>query len=136
MHPLPRKTPEAEPYWQGMDKNELRYQFCLDCSQPVFHPRHLCPYCMSSRLEWRVSSGKAKIYTYSVVYRPLFPDWKAPYILAIVKLDEDYYLSTQIVDCFPEQVRVDMPVEITFERVSPDLVLPKFRPRNERQVVN
>jgi len=128
MQPLPRKTLESEPYWEGLQKNELRYQFCRGCSQAVFHPRELCPYCMSSQLEWRVSSGKAKIYTYSIVYRSLFPDWKAPYILAIVRLDEDFYMFTQIVDCSPEQVQVEMPIEVMFDQVTADLVLPKFRP--------
>ena len=126
--PLPRKTLESEPYWEGLQKNELRYQFCPACSKAVFHPRHLCPYCLCSNLEWRVSSGKAKIYTYSVIYRPLFPDWKAPYILAIVRLDEDYYMFTEIVNCSAEEVQVEMPVEVTFDSVAPEVILPKFRP--------
>lgn len=126
--PMPRKSLEAAPYWDGLQKKELRYQFCQACSKAVFHPRQLCPYCLSSELEWRVSKGKAKIYSYSVIYRPLFPEWKSPYILGIVQLEEDFYMFTEIVECSAEQVKIDMAVQVVFHPISSDTVLPKFRP--------
>jgi hypothetical protein len=35
---------------------------------------------------------------------------------------------TTIVDCAPEGIQCDMPVEATFEDVTDEVSLPKFRP--------
>ena len=37
--------------------------------------------------------------------------------------------GSNIVDCAPQDVRIDMPVEVVFEDLSPEVTLPKFRPR-------
>jgi hypothetical protein len=35
---------------------------------------------------------------------------------------------SQIVDCAEEDLRIDMPLEVTFVELSPELTLPFFRP--------
>jgi uncharacterized OB-fold protein len=47
---------------------------------------------------------------------------------AIVQLDEVVRVPTNIVECPPEDVRVDMPVVAVFDHVSPEWTLMKFRP--------
>jgi hypothetical protein len=51
-----------------------------------------------------------------------------PYVLAIVELEEGPRLTTNIVGCEPSDVRVDMPVEVAFDDVTPEVTLVKFRP--------
>ncbi len=51
----------------------------------------------------------------------------APYVLAIVELDEGPRMTTNVV-APPEQVRVDMPVTVFFDDVTPDHTLVKFKP--------
>ena len=48
-------------------------------------------------------------------------------MLAIVQLDEGPRLTTNIAAA-PEQVRVDMPVTVHFDDVTPDRTLVKFKP--------
>jgi uncharacterized OB-fold protein len=51
----------------------------------------------------------------------------APYVLAIVELAEGPRMTTNIV-ASPEQVRVEMPVQVFFDDVTPDHTLVKFKP--------
>ncbi|CAB4852820.1 unannotated protein [freshwater metagenome] len=53
-------------------------------------------------------------------------------MLAYVELDDqpDVRLTTRLIDCAPEDVRVGMPVEVTFQAAD-DIWLPLFRPVKE-----
>jgi uncharacterized OB-fold protein len=49
--------------------------------------------------------------------------------VALVELDEGARLISNVVDCPPERVVCDMPVEVVFDDVTSEVTLPKFRPR-------
>ena len=55
---------------------------------------------------------------------------EAPYAIAVVKLDEGVQLMTNIMECdqTPEALQLDMPLEVTFKRLSDDINLPLFKP--------
>ena len=53
---------------------------------------------------------------------------EAPYAYAIVQLDEGVRMPTNIVDCPLDDIRVDMPVTVRFDDVSPEWTLVKFKP--------
>ena len=77
---------------------------------------------------WERVSGKGKVYSYTVVRRAssrAFAD--APYVLAIVELAEGPRMTSDIV-APPEQVRVEMPVQVFFDDVTPEVTLVKFKP--------
>ena len=61
--------------------------------------------------------------------RPAGPAFKpdAPYVVAIVELDEGARMMTNIVGCPPESVRIGQRVAVSYEDVSTDISLPKFR---------
>ena len=71
-----------------------------------------------------------RVYTYTIVDQPAHPDFQAdtPYTYAIVQLDEGVRVPTNIVECAPEDVRVDMPVGAVFDDVSAEWTLVKFKP--------
>ena len=54
-----------------------------------------------------------------------------PYTVAVVELDEGPHLITNLVGCTPEDVRVGMPVEVTFEDIAPEATLPRFKPLHQ-----
>ena len=62
-------------------------------------------------------------------WMPGLPD---RYVLALVRLAEqgDVRLVTNIVDCDPDAVRIDMPVSVRFEQAE-DLWIPLFAPSGE-----
>ena len=48
---------------------------------------------------------------------------RLPLVVAIVELDEGPRLTTNIVGCTPEDVKVGLPVEATFEDLGPETLV-------------
>jgi uncharacterized OB-fold protein len=69
------------------------------------------------------------VHTFTVNHQAWMPGPELPYVVAIVELPEQegLRLTTNIVDCAPEEVRIGMPVEVTFEQHD-DVWIPLFRP--------
>jgi uncharacterized OB-fold protein len=128
--PLPRPSPFSRPFWEAARRHQLMIQRCSACQSHIFYPRYNCPQCGSRDLEWVKASGKGKVYTYTVARRPTHPAFadRVPYVIAIVELEEGPHLTTNIVDCDPDSVRIDMPLEVTFEDVNEETSLVMFRP--------
>jgi uncharacterized OB-fold protein len=128
--PLPLITELSKVFYDGCKENKLLYQKCTDCNEVVFFPKEFCPKCMSHNLEWRESKGKGKVYTFTVTYDFAPPEFMedVPYSLAIINIDEGFSIMSNIVECDLEELRCDMPVEVAFEPVTPEITLPKFRP--------
>ena len=51
--------------------------------------------------------------------------------MAYVELEEGVRMLTNIVGCDPESVTIGMPVEVTFEDVTPEVSVPLFKPATE-----
>ncbi len=128
--PLPVPSPVTQPFWDGLKARQVRIQRCAECWRYVFYPRTLCPHCLSQRLEWVAASGRGHVYTYTVVRRAMHPAFQpeTPYLFAIVELEEGIRLPTNIVNCRPEDARVDMPVKAVYDDVTPEITLLKFEP--------
>ena len=127
--PAPVVNPWARPFWEAAREEKLIIQKCEDCEKFVFYPRIACPHCFSDHLKWVEASGKGTIYSYTVVENnaPSAFIKDMPYVVAVIKLEEGVQMLSNIVDCDPEEVACDMPVEVTFEKLSDDITLPKFR---------
>ena len=126
----PIVNPCARPFWEAARQEKLVIQHCEDCKENIFYPRLYCPECHSENLDWIESSGRGTVYSFSVVHSnspSAFID-DIPYVVAIVRLEEGVQMCTNIVGCDPEDIRCDMPVEVTFERLDDEFTLPKFKP--------
>ncbi|MCX5851298.1 MAG: Zn-ribbon domain-containing OB-fold protein [Deltaproteobacteria bacterium] len=128
--PLPLITPLSKVFYDACRDKKLMYQQCNDCGEIIFFPKHLCPNCMSRNLGWKESKGKGKIQTFTVTYEAAPPEFAAdqPYALAIIRLDEGFRMMTNIVECDFNTLSCEMPVEVVFDAVTPEITLPKFRP--------
>ena len=132
---MPVPTPETRPYWDGCAAGELRIQRCVDCREPYFYPREICPACGSANVEWFTASGRATLYSYVINHRPA-PGFEAeaPYAIAVVQLAEGPRMMTNIVGGpnTPEDLVLDMPLRVVFEARG-DIWLPVFTPGQEGQ---
>jgi len=128
--PLPRILPEAERFWRSAAAGVLELQFCLNCQQYIYYPRVRCPHCLSNTLEWRPTSGKGRIHSFTIARRPTHPALasQVPYVIAIVELAEGPRMTCLIRGCDPEDVHIDMPVRTSFLPVREDLALVDFEP--------
>ncbi len=127
--PLPRLDEENHFYWTSGKDGVLRMMRCQSCKYWIHPAGPVCPKCLSREIAPEALSGKGEVFTYSLNVKPWAPGMKVPYVIAVVRLAEQEHLQllTNIVDVAPEDVRIGMPVEVTFEQ-DEDVWLPMFRP--------
>ncbi len=128
--PLPAITEENKPFWDYTKQHELRVQKCLGCGKLFYPPSGMCPHCYHMESEWVKLSGRGKVYSYVIVRRSNNPAFAndVPYVVSIIETDEGIRYYSNVIDCKPEDVSIDMPVEVVFEDVTEEITLPKFRP--------
>ena len=133
---LPTPDEDTQPFWDGANAHKLVIKRCNACGEFHHYPRPFCPKCWSPDVEWYEASGRATLYTWSVVYvneLPPFPE-RLPYVAALVDLEEGPRMMTNVVDCEFDELEGGLALEVVFEQVSDDprVTLPRFRPAPER----
>ncbi|GGS99447.1 Zn-ribbon domain-containing OB-fold protein [Nonomuraea spiralis] len=130
MKPVPKPTPETQPFWDGTAAGELRIQRCRTCERHYFYPRPSCPRCGGDDVEWVRATGRATLYSYVINHRPA-PGFEAegPYAIAVVELEEGVRMMTNIVGVpnTPEALLLDMELRVVFERRG-EVHVPLFEP--------
>jgi uncharacterized protein len=128
----PHPTWLTAPFWEAARRRELLRPQCRTCQRSFFTPQIACTYCLSEDWEWVASSGNGTLYSFTLVSRPPVPGFEVPYILAIVDLDENSWsMLSRLVGTSAAEVRVGMPVCVSWATVDEFLTLPVFRPRAE-----
>ena len=127
---LPQVTPENEHYWKGGARGELVFLRCGECRHYVHPPSPICPECLSKRLAPAPVSGRARLLTWTENHHPWIPGFEPPYLIAIVEIEEQRGLriTTNLVNCTPEELRMELPVRVLFEERDDGIFLPLFEP--------
>lgn len=128
--PLPLITSLSKIFYDGCRENKLLYQKCEDCNEVIFYPKQLCSNCFGRNLQWVSSSGKGIIHSFTICYDSVPPAFAAdtPFVLAIIRMEEGFTILSNIVECKFNELRSDLPVEVVYEKVTPEITLPRFRP--------
>ncbi len=131
--PLPIPDPVTRPFWDSLRAHAIQLQRCAACGRFIYYPRPVCPSCLSDDLGWTPVSGRGLVHAFTIPHR--HPDRafaaRAPYVVALVELEEGARMLSNLVDVAPDpaDVRVGMPVEIVYDDVTEEITLPRFRPR-------
>ena len=128
---LPRVTDRNRFYWTAGRDGELRFQRCNECKYFIHPPGVLCPKCHSKDLGVEAVSGRGEVHTFSINHQAWMPGLALPFVLAVVRLPEqaDLRITTNIVNCAPDDVTFGMPVQVLFEAHTEDEVwIPLFEP--------
>lgn len=125
--------PVARPFWAGCAAGELRIQSCAACGQRRMPPRPMCPSCHALASRWDRMAGTATVWSFAVPHPPLLPAYaeRAPYAVLVVTLDDDpsiRLVGDAATGIDPDAFAIGYAVEVTFERVSDDVVLPRWLP--------
>jgi uncharacterized OB-fold protein len=117
-------------FYEHCARGELRFQRCEACGTWRHPPRVLCAVCGASRWGWQRSSGRGRLFTWTVVHQAMHPAFApdVPYAVVVVETEEGVRLVSNLRDAGPELLRLDALVQVVFERVDDDLTLPMFRP--------
>jgi acetyl-CoA acetyltransferase/uncharacterized OB-fold protein len=133
VRPLPEITPANEWFWRSGEDGRLRIQACQDCATLVHPPVPICPSCRSLSWAPREVSGRATVAGFTVNSQQWLPNFvPPPYVIAAVALEEDptVRLTTNIVECDPEDVHIGQQVAVRFEQQD-DVWVPLFAPTGE-----
>ncbi len=127
--PLPALQGTTREFYEWCRKGELRFQRCDTCGTWRHVPREICARCGSAAWSWSPSSGRGRVFTWTVAARAMHPAFAAdaPYAPVVIEMEEGVRLVSQMVDCEPDALAIDLPVEVVFVAVTPEVTLPKFR---------
>lgn len=133
--PMPDRRGYWGQYWKHAQERCLMFQRCNDCGHRFFYARICCPQCASERVEWFQSGGEGVVYSYTVVNRHNNPAFQAeaPYVIALADmadLSPGCRMLARVVDCAPGDVRIGMPVKVTFAPATDDFRVPVFTPKS------
>ncbi len=126
--PIPDER--SRPFFDAAREGRLLLQRCRACAVWLHPVRSRCPGCGAADVEWAPASGRARLYSWGRLHRAYLPQHQTrlPLDLAVVDLEEGVRMSTNLVGAQPSEIRAGMPLQVEFERVSPDVAIPVFRP--------
>ncbi len=116
-------------FWTSGADGELRISRCQDCRLWIHPHADGCRNCHSRNIKPEAVSGKGTVETSTINRQAWWGALTEPYSVAIVTLDEQAGLNitTNIVNCSLESVRIGMRVRVIFENIE-DVWLPLFEP--------
>jgi uncharacterized OB-fold protein len=127
--PAPNVTVETEPFWDATAEGIFLLQRCLTCGVLIWYPRYACPDCHGTATAWEQASGRATVYSYTVVSRGVAEYLgSSPFIFAVVELEEGPRITTNIVQCALDAVHIGQAVEVVFADTGQGSSLTRFRP--------
>lgn len=120
-------------FYEHCARGELAFQRCDDCGAWRHPPRVRCAACGSLRWSWHTSTGRGRVFTWTVVHQAIHPAFAAdvPYAVIVVEMDEGVRLVGNLRGAEPDVLHLDLPVEVTFEAVDDTLTLPMFCLRDQ-----
>ena len=127
-HVLPNISELSRPWWEASREERLLLPHCKECGKHFFRPEVACTHCFSLNWEWVEASGQGTLYSFSEIHRPPVPGFRTPVIFAIVDLDEGPAIFSNVVDCSPDELKIGMRLKVTFDKLTDEITLPKFRP--------
>jgi uncharacterized OB-fold protein len=132
--PLPAPSEDSDAFWTGGAHGELRIHRCRACRHFFHPPAPVCFRCRSTDVGPEPVSGRATVAAFSINVQQWLPGFDPPYVVAIVELDEepDVRLTTNVVGCPVDEVRIGMDVIVEFEEWD-DVWIPVFRPMAESE---
>lgn len=121
-------------YWEHTADEEFVLPYCSHCGEFFFPPRPHCPQCMKKDVAYRPASGRGTLTAYTTVHRPPTSRLQdlAPYVNALVRLEEGPQIMTNILETDEEELEIGMDVELVFQDTDGRYKLPCFQPNNKK----
>jgi len=127
--PAPILTEDNKAYWKETVQGRFGVQRCTQCGRLQHPPRPMCPVCHSLE-HWIVElAGIGVIHSFSLLHHPRHPAFTYPVIAVLVDLDEGIRVASNLVGTDPAEVRIGMPVQVSFAPARDDTAVPVFELR-------
>lgn len=127
--PIPDRATRG--FWQAAAEGRFVLPRCTSCGRVHWYPRSACPFCYADALEWQEASGRARLYSWSVVRAIDLPGLRelVPYVVAVVELAEGPRAMTMLVDTDAAVLAAGDTLTVRFvPSISGDWKVPVFGP--------
>lgn len=129
--PIPTPSALTQPFYDGAREGKLMLPRCQECHRVHWYPRHICPFCHSTNINWIEGSGEGHIHTFAVQHRA-FGGWagEVPFVTAYIDLNEGDRMVTVLrgVDAHdPASIRIGAKVKVEFEEAGENIHIPFWR---------
>ncbi len=124
----PAVTDETRAFWDGAAEGRLVVERCVACLAETFPPRGMCHRCRGRDLESAEITSRGRVYSFTVNHQRWLPDLAVPYAIALVEFPDHPGVRVvgRLRGCAPEDVAVDMEVEVGFEPGPGGFAIPSF----------
>ena len=129
--PAPADPELTAPFWEAAKRHEFADPALRALRRLLLVPAARVSDLPARGLEWTPVSGKARLHTFTIVRQPASPSFaeETPYVYAVVQLEEGPRMISNVIDADPlTEVEVDMHLEVTFDDVTDEWTLVKWRP--------
>jgi uncharacterized protein len=115
VRPEPRRNVYEAPFWDFIQRHDLRLQRCTECGAYRYPPGPVCAHCLSEHWEWAPLSGNGRLVSWVVFHRQYFPQLPVPYHVAAVEAAEGPILIANLVNLGERTPRLEMPMKLVYE---------------------
>lgn len=138
MNPIRQKTSHVpkpslltKPFWDAARQRKLVIQYDPDSRCYQWWPRVVSVKTGKMNLEWKEVSGNGTLYSYTVTHVPAlgFED-KGHYLVGLVELDEGVRIISNLSGITEDNVKLGMPLRVTWEELTEEITLYSFEARN------
>lgn len=129
MKPRPKPDVFNKAFWEHANQGRLTVQRCDDCAHSHYPGTPVCPGCLSSRQSWVPVSGRGELLSWVRFHRAYWDGFRedVPYAVILVGLEEGPLMLSNLLGAEPEDLKIGDKLEVAFDRVDDELMLPKFR---------
>jgi hypothetical protein len=128
---LPQLDEENRFFWTSGQDGRLRFLRCQACGYYLHPPIPRCPECGGRDVGPEAVSGRGEVFSFTVNHHP-WDGGTEPYTIAVVAFPEqtDLRMTSNVVGCPPDDVRIGLPVQVTFEQHD-EVWVPVFEPAGD-----
>lgn len=124
----PQVTEETEQFWAAAAEGRLVVEHCETCGAESFPPRGMCRTCHGRSMRAQEITERGRVYSYTVNYQRWLPDLEVPYVIVLVEFPDHpgVRVMGRLRGRDPEEVAIDMEVEVGFEPGPGGYAIPSF----------
>ena len=113
--------------WEFIGKKAWHLQCCANCGLTLYPPAPGCSSCLSTKLEWKPVSGRARVISWAIFHKQYLPAYPAPYNVVAVKLAEGPIFISNLEGNAPSGNWINAEVQLVYSTMPDGAVLPRFR---------
>jgi uncharacterized OB-fold protein len=99
----PRDSAIVRRFLAHLAEGELATTRCVACGHTTFPPKHLCPRCWATKLEWVTLTAEGSLASFTELHAvPGLFATEAPYVLGVVDLNDGVRCLGRVVGGFDE----------------------------------